>query len=729
MQFEFVCLGSKECLKTSVEMQLFYRRFDMAFSAFNQRDVDNDETIRYWLFPHHEDSTPIVEEVNLEELATKMLAHVAQYTHQYIWNNQSFTLRVHKGAPCDGTSGVLGPHLAGVTVVGDLLEDEWFIVFLLLTLTRDFPGLVCRAVDSDGEFLLIEAAKHLPSWVNPDTAEQRVYLYHGEVHLIPVASSPASLTSLPSGTPSVMDAVSTVTRLPDHTRASPNVQAAINRKIDGYPGKISREQHVAHAYVPVAVAALLREYPTLVSPAVHAFCRRDVIDNKVLRVMRHFPPETCVMTAVRFSKALYAQLAAHRYTPDSRTGWNLLPPTHPDFKTHDIGMKLACGFEILVCSAGGVTPASTPSETSPPDANLQLDLASNPRWARYRQSLLEKGYFRGELEGSKLYKDLEERAHQFFVTHILSGDSSEDNDVLSAGAIVLKLLGKINVDYEFYKERSTRLVPADDDSWLQITPDALDDLLEAHFGNNEPPKGASDTEMMNSLSAFFGHMSDLEGAEVPQDLQDRIRKLSTLSTGRKGSKARKPSSLSVHPQLRKISAQSVASDVSTSSEMSSFSNKIDFSAESFSDAMANILESGVPEDDYWNHSEDESSGMSSYGEEEAADVNLSRKSSNTSQKSSASTVSASSSGVDTQMKEYMREMEKELASTNIGDTLTTTHNDSDGDDEFDDVESFAPVKVDMQAVQDLVKTYAAQNGMPGPASSLLGSMGMKPQNM
>lgn len=41
-------------------------------------------------------------------------------------------------------TGVLGPHIAGVTVVGDYLEDEWFIVYLLLSLTKDFPGLVCR---------------------------------------------------------------------------------------------------------------------------------------------------------------------------------------------------------------------------------------------------------------------------------------------------------------------------------------------------------------------------------------------------------------------------------------------------------------------------------------------------------------------------------------------------------------------------------------------------------
>ncbi|XP_037784120.1 protein ecdysoneless homolog [Penaeus monodon] len=702
-------------------------------SVFNQMPTDNEETIRYWLFPHLEDGTLMTDLEALEDLAAKLLAHVAVYTHQYIWNNESFTLKVKKEAPYDGTSGVLGPHIAGITVVGDYLEDEWFIVFLLLTLTKDFPELVCRVIDSDGEFLLIEAANHLPSWANPDSAEQRVYLSKGHVHLIPLASSPASLTPLPSGTPSVMDAVSTVRRLPEHTRASPQVQAAVTAKVDGYPGKISREQHVAHVYVPVGVAALLREYPTLVAPAVHAFCRRDVIDNKALRVMRHFPPETRVMTACRFSKALYAQLASQRYSPDVRTGWELPPPAQSEFKQHDIGMKLACGFELLVCSAGGVTPVSTPSDPPGSDASAQLDLANNPRWLKYKQSLSNKGYFRGELEGSKLFKELEDRARQFFVTNMVSSKGSEESeDMLSAGAIIIKLLGKVNVDYEFYKERATRLVHADDDSWLQITPDALDDMLENKFesaNGNDQPRPADDTEVMNSLSAFLGHMSDLDGAEVPQDLQERIRKLSTLSTSRKASKARKPSSLMVHPQVRKISAQSNASDSSNSSEMSSLSNKVDFNAESFTEAITNILEFGVPEDDYWNQSEDESSGMSSYGEEDAGDGSLSRKSSNTSQKSAASTVSATSSGVDLQMREYLREMERELAATTLRDSLASQPygNDDEADDEFDDVEDFEPVKVDMQAVQDLVKTYTAQNGLPGPASSLLGSVGIKPE--
>lgn len=81
-------------------------RFKMACgSVFNQMPTDNEETIRYWLFPHLEDGTLMTDLEALEDLAAKLLAHVAVYTHQYIWNNESFTLKVKKEAPYDGTSG------------------------------------------------------------------------------------------------------------------------------------------------------------------------------------------------------------------------------------------------------------------------------------------------------------------------------------------------------------------------------------------------------------------------------------------------------------------------------------------------------------------------------------------------------------------------------------------------------------------------------------------------
>lgn len=68
----------------------------------------------------------------------------------------------------------LPPHLHGLTFYGENIEDEWFIVDLLYKLTKLHKGLIVRVVDSDGEFILIEAANHLPAWANPDTCQQRV---------------------------------------------------------------------------------------------------------------------------------------------------------------------------------------------------------------------------------------------------------------------------------------------------------------------------------------------------------------------------------------------------------------------------------------------------------------------------------------------------------------------------------------------------------------------------
>jgi hypothetical protein len=46
--------------------------------------------------------------------------------------------------------------------------------------------------DTDGEFLLIEAANELPSWVSPENADNRLWLQGGHLHLIPLSvRSPA----------------------------------------------------------------------------------------------------------------------------------------------------------------------------------------------------------------------------------------------------------------------------------------------------------------------------------------------------------------------------------------------------------------------------------------------------------------------------------------------------------------------------------------------------------
>jgi hypothetical protein len=50
------------------------------------------------------------------------------------------------------------PSLWGVVRYEDCVDDEWFVVWLLLHLTQQLPGLTARCWDDDGEFLLIEVS-------------------------------------------------------------------------------------------------------------------------------------------------------------------------------------------------------------------------------------------------------------------------------------------------------------------------------------------------------------------------------------------------------------------------------------------------------------------------------------------------------------------------------------------------------------------------------------------
>lgn len=48
------------------------------------------------------------------------------------------------------------------------------IVYLLRELTNRHKDIWVKVVDSDGEFLLVEAAGTLPAWLEPEVADNRV---------------------------------------------------------------------------------------------------------------------------------------------------------------------------------------------------------------------------------------------------------------------------------------------------------------------------------------------------------------------------------------------------------------------------------------------------------------------------------------------------------------------------------------------------------------------------
>lgn len=61
-----------------------------------------------------------------------------------------------------------------------------------------------------------------------------MFLYRGQVHVISIADRPSSLTPLPSGRPSLMDAVHIVRSMPHLTLAPVTIQEPIRQRLDKY---------------------------------------------------------------------------------------------------------------------------------------------------------------------------------------------------------------------------------------------------------------------------------------------------------------------------------------------------------------------------------------------------------------------------------------------------------------------------------------------------------------
>uniref|UniRef100_A0A2R5LFD6 Putative mads box transcription factor n=1 Tax=Ornithodoros turicata TaxID=34597 RepID=A0A2R5LFD6_9ACAR len=632
--------------------------------------VVEDDSVRYYLFPKIYNSTD--DKTYLEKKKYEYLAKLFPLTSSYIWQNECFNLGV-----VDAVNDDVPPHMEGITYYGENIEDEWFIVFLLLQLTEEDDDLIVQVQDSDGDFLLIEAADQIPKWLNPDSSQNRVFLYRGVVHILSTDQIPQEQT------PTLLASLSTLRKASHNTRASPAVQCAIFSRLEGYPERHHALQHNTQCFLPATAAAILQHDPQLIGPAVNAFVSRDPSEAKVLRAMRYFPPETRVMCNVCFTRCLYAQLRQHRYVPDRRTGWNLPPNNAPQFVSHDLGLKLACGLEILAAAKEGRNGAS-------------IDYCRDVRWKCFLESLTSKGYFKGELEGSLLYQKLLQDAKEYFAQSL--DDVSCTRMRTQAGDRVVHLLNTLDVNLEKLKEMEKNLKPSDDDAWMDITPDELEALLSRYSlrgdqADKESIRNSKNTQLGSAitkgLESFVHHTSDYSGAEVPGTNSKKTVEKATVT----------------------------------------------LNADAFCDAVSAILDFKLPPSD------EDSSSMSSYGDEDdylGGEQDYENK-------DCTAEGSGGADKLVPNMMTYMDLMDRELAATDVGLSferlpapsrnrekhqveketrkMAAPRATADSDDDSD-LEDYQPVDVDLTALKNILLSYSSQEGLPGPAGNVLSSMGI-----
>uniref|UniRef100_A0A3Q4HB40 Uncharacterized protein n=1 Tax=Neolamprologus brichardi TaxID=32507 RepID=A0A3Q4HB40_NEOBR len=111
----------------------------------------------------------------------------------------------------------------GITKMFSGKQDEPLFLSVIYVFVSKIIVYMCRVEDNDGEFLLIEAADYLPKWLNPDTSENRVFLYKGELHILPCPSKSTSVGFSKDVVPSVAQALELLYTQPEVCRASSKI--------------------------------------------------------------------------------------------------------------------------------------------------------------------------------------------------------------------------------------------------------------------------------------------------------------------------------------------------------------------------------------------------------------------------------------------------------------------------------------------------------------------------
>ncbi|KAM3327826.1 protein ecdysoneless [Capsicum galapagoense] len=614
--------------------------------------VPSNDTVFFSIYPDFAFNLYIIPTTRTNQLHflhTEILRFLSPYTSSYIYQHHPFSLTPTPSTP------TTPPSLSGHLRYGDNIDDEWFVVFLLFQISHKFPDVSIQVYDSDGEFLLIESAYHLPKWVNPDSVPNRVFIRGGFLHIIP--------NSLLPGTPSVFDSVRLLSSGvgSEQSRAPEGVQKQLESRLREYPGRIEKNVHKVRVRVPVSVAKVLKHEGCLISLAVEGFYDRDIDTMKYAGKMERFlgervSAEELVRVVVRMSRAMYAQLMQQTFTAPKC--YPALPPRSDveGYKEAELGMKIACGFEMIYQLK-----------------KRQCMEGKGSSWDAFMQSLERNGHFEGLLPGSYLYKRLKLNAELYYKDSSLL---ERESAMLSAPVQRIDEILALPESADDFKDQE--LPPSDDDSWLYGGEDELNAVLqerqkEMELYNSKKkqkskeqdgPSNGSDNfdlkDISKSMQAFVTKVASYEGAEVPED--------------------------------RNLKGVDFDVDLFMK-DMESFVRR-----QGNEDTGRDVdIGEGSSSDMEFDESEDE------IGDEEGAAF----------------------------MHSYSDALNEELKGTTLSNTFVRANGESVKKDEGTSTatesmeEEFTPVDVDFNLVKNFLDSFSSQDGLPGPASNLLGLMGLQ----
>ncbi|CAO1619954.1 unnamed protein product [Parajaminaea phylloscopi] len=416
-------------------------------------------------------------------------------------------------------SPTAGPgHIVARLATGGATEDESLLLHFLRSQQR--PGGLLRdyaiqCEDEDGQFLLIEAADHLPEWIDPDNASGRLWMVDESLYLIPPSAIRGNSTSADGCGPVLQMETALEYLVAERLHQSSSqpsrafVDAAFSR-ISSYPSAswTQSSQHLTTVIVPsLSVAAALSRAPWLRSRAGQAFLGRDSQDMRVAARMTKFlspfqrgeaapSAQSTYCIPIKLPRRLYTHLLSARlyppkpfpqpYRDNVSSFWNAIDhlttpsdtgapsvvnlPQGSALSTGrrwDLGCKLTVGLEIAYhIDRERQQARSRPRQKhsifkTEASGKEPVEPRSGPRYEQTLERLEKLGYFENELRGSQRWKALEERAF----TELARGSTAQSHKA-SSGIV------DEEIHWEGYAARTEW---TDMDSLLSFpTPDGID---------------------------------------------------------------------------------------------------------------------------------------------------------------------------------------------------------------------------------------------------------------
>ncbi|KAI8003725.1 hypothetical protein LOK49_LG08G00175 [Camellia lanceoleosa] len=434
--------------------------------------------------------------------------------------------------------------------------------------------------------------------------------------------------------------------------------------------------------VPVSVAQVLKHEPCLISLAVEAFYDRDIDSMKYAAKMDKFlsngSGEEIVQVSVRMSRAMYAQLVQQTFQAPKCYP---MPPRSDTsvYVEAELGMKIACGFEMMY-------------RLRQQREGLE---GNGTAWEAFKESLERSGYFDGLLPGSKEYRRLMENAQEYYRNSSLYSKASE-----MMSAPVRRIDEILALPYSADDFRGQVLPSSDDDSWLYNGEDELNAALlerqkEMELYNSKHNGKQKSKEQQDSGPSFDKNSDDFGLGDIAKSMQAFVHKMSSY----KGAEV---------PGNR--NPEAVGFDVDRFME----DIKSVMGCQAPEDTRSNVdTGEGSSSDMDFDESEDESDMEPSENNEEEGDTFMRSYSDALNEELKTTTLD----------KSFVRaeSVNKNEGTSNAKEAIDV-HGKSNATEGMD--EEFTPVDVDVNLVKSFLDSFSSQQGLPGPASNLLGLMGL-----